>query len=143
MCFAPVSFLAETRQRWLMPRLTIRIDFDDGSALGPGKIRLLELVAETGSIRKAAAGMKMSYRKAWLLLKALNETFGQPLVETTTGGKSGGGARLTRLGRFVVTYYRALEGTARRAGGPAVDALNGRLRAGTRKKVRLRRRIRA
>ena len=38
-----------------MPRLMIRIDFDDGSALGPGKIRLLELVAETGSIRKAAA----------------------------------------------------------------------------------------
>ena len=62
-----------------MTRLTIRIDFDDGSALGPGKVRLLELVAETGSIRKAAAGMKMSYRKAWLLLKALEETFGAAL----------------------------------------------------------------
>jgi|SRR5689334_4073737 molybdate transport system regulatory protein len=126
-----------------MSRLTIRIDFDDGSALGPGKIRLLELVAETGSIRKAAAGMKMSYRKAWLLLKALKETFGQPLVETTTGGKSGGGARLTRLGRFVVARYRALEGAARRAGGPAVDALNGRVRGATPRKTRLRRRIRA
>ena len=124
-----------------MPRLTIRIDFDDGSALGPGKIRLLELVAETGSIRKAAARMKMSYRKAWLLLKALKETFGEALVETTTGGKAGGGARLTRLGRFVVARYRALEGAARRAGGPAVDALNVRLRAGSRKKTRLRRRI--
>ena len=125
-----------------MPRLTIRIDFDDGSALGPGKIRLLELVAETGSIRKAAAGMKMSYRKAWLLLKALKETFGEALVETTTGGKAGGGARLTRLGRFVVAQYRVLEGSARLAGGPAVDALNGRVRSGTRRKSRPRRRIR-
>jgi len=45
-------------------RLTIRIDFANGTALGPGKVRLLELIGETGSIRKAAAGMKMSYRPA-------------------------------------------------------------------------------
>jgi molybdate transport system regulatory protein len=91
-----------------MVRLTIRIDFDDGSALGPGKVRLLELIAEKGSIRKAAAGMKMSYRKAWLLLKALEETFGQPLVKTATGGARGGGASLTTLGKTVVTRYREI-----------------------------------
>jgi len=99
----------------LTARLTIRIDFDDGSALGPGKVRLLELVAETGSIRKAAAGMKMSYRKAWLLLQALERTFGAPLVETATGGAKGGGARLARLGREVVGRYRNLEGAATKA----------------------------
>ncbi len=98
-----------------MARLTIRIDFDDGSALGPGKIRLLELVAATGSIRKAAAGMKMSYRKAWLLLQALEKTFGAPLVETATGGSKGGGARLGRLGRAVVARYRSLETAATKA----------------------------
>jgi molybdate transport system regulatory protein len=98
-----------------MARLTIRIDFDDGSALGPGKIRLLELVAATGSIRKAAAGMKMSYRKAWLLLQALEKTFGAPLVETATGGAKGGGARLGRLGRAVVARYRSLEKAASKA----------------------------
>jgi len=125
-----------------MPRLMIRIDFDDGSALGPGKIRLLELVAETGSIRKAAAGLKMSYRKAWLLLQALKTTFGEALVETTTGGKSGGGARLTRLGRFVVARYRALEGAARRSGSRELAALDGRVRRSGRRKTRLRRGIR-
>jgi molybdate transport system regulatory protein len=98
-----------------MARLTIRIDFDDGSALGPGKIRLLELIAATGSIRKAAAGMKMSYRKAWLLLQALEKTFGAPLVETATGGSSGGGARLGRHGRAVVERYRSLEAAAAKA----------------------------
>ena len=91
-----------------MARLTIRIDFDDGSALGPGKVRLLELVASTGSIRKAAAGMKMSYRKAWLLLKALEKTFGRSLVETATGGAQGGGASLTALGEAVVARYREI-----------------------------------
>jgi len=120
-----------------MPRLTIRIDFDDGSALGPGKVRLLELVAETGSIRKAAAGLKMSYRKAWLLLQALKKTFGEALVETTTGGKSGGGARLTRLGQFVVDRYRALEKAARRSGGRDIVALNDKVRPSGRKKTSL------
>ena len=95
-----------------MAKLSIRIDFDDGSALGPGKIRLLELIAATGSIRKAAAGMKMSYRKAWLLLQALEDTFGSALVATATGGAQGGGARLTRLGREVAAHYRSLEKSA-------------------------------
>lgn len=99
-----------------MARLTIRIDFGNGSALGPGKVRLLELIAQTGSIRKAAAGMKMSYRRAWLLLKALSGTFGDALVTTATGGKAGGGARLTPLGRKVVAQYRAFEMAAAKAG---------------------------
>jgi molybdate transport system regulatory protein len=110
-----------------MTRLTIRIDFDNGAQLGPGKVRLLELVGETGSIRKAAAGMKMSYRRAWLLLKALDETFGEPLVTTATGGKAGGGARLTPLGREVAKQYRALETAAAKAGARPVRALARRL----------------
>jgi molybdate transport system regulatory protein len=126
-----------------MPRLTIRIDFDDGSALGPGKVKLLELVAETGSIRKAAAGMKMSYRKAWLLLQALKKTFGESLVVTSRGGKAGGGARLTRLGQFIVGRYRALEEAARHSGKPDIEALNGKIRTSARKKSRLRHGIRA
>lgn len=92
-----------------MTRLTIRIDFENGGQLGPGKVRILELVVETGSIRKAAAGMKMSYRKGWLLLQALEKTFGAPMVTTSTGGRDGGGTRLSPLGKLVVTRYRALE----------------------------------
>ncbi len=106
-----------------MARLTIRIDFGGGAALGPGKVRLLELVAETGSIRKAAAGMKMSYRRAWLLLQALEATFASPLVETATGGRAGGGARLTSLGRLVVARYRGLEHAASRAAAPDMASL--------------------
>jgi molybdate transport system regulatory protein len=112
-----------------MARLTIRIDFDDGSGLGPGKVQLLELVAQTGSIRKAAVELGMSYRKAWLLLQALKETFGSPLVETASGGRSGGGTSLTSAGRDVVVRYRRLE----RAAGKVVAA---DLRALTRKSTR-------
>ncbi len=110
-----------------MTRLTIRIDFGNGAALGPGKVRLLELVAETGSIRKAAVAMKMSYRKAWLLLKALKDAFGEPLVDASAGGKAGGGARLTPLGAFVVSRYRRLEVAATRAGRASISGLTRRI----------------
>jgi molybdate transport system regulatory protein len=109
-----------------MARLTIRIDFDDGSGLGPGKVRLLELVDSTGSIRKAAAELGMSYRKAWLLLQALKGTFGTPLVQTASGGRSGGGTTLTPAGRDVVVRYRRLERTAGRAVAADLNALGQR-----------------
>jgi molybdate transport system regulatory protein len=106
-----------------MTRLTIRIDFDDGSGLGPGKVRLLELVDATGSIRKAAAELDMSYRKAWLLLQALKATFGTPLVQTASGGRSGGGTTLTLAGKDVVARYRRLERAAGKAAAADLRAL--------------------
>jgi|SRR5665213_2391651 len=110
-----------------MARLTIRIDFGNGLALGPGKVRLLELIAQTGSIRKAAAGMKMSYRRAWLLLKALRGTFGEALVTTATSGKAGGGARLTPLGLKVVAQYRLLEKAAAKGASKHLKSLGKHL----------------
>jgi molybdate transport system regulatory protein len=112
-----------------MHRLTIRIDFADGTALGPGKVRLLELVEETGSIRQAAARMRMSYRRAWLLLQSLAETFGEPLAITATGGKQGGGARLTVSGRKIAAAYRRLEKSAAKAGAEPLAELDAMLPA--------------
>lgn len=128
----PALFRARLAQLVTMARLTIRIDFGAGAALGPGKVRLLELVAETGSIRKSAAAMKMSYRQAWLLLKALEQTFGAPLVDAVTGGRAGGGARLTALGRFVVARYRSLETLAGKAALKDLNAIAGKVAAGRR-----------
>jgi molybdate transport system regulatory protein len=106
-----------------MARVTIRIDFGAGAALGPGKARLLELIGELGSIRRAAAAMTMSYRQAWLLVKALEETFGGPVVTTARGGPRGGGAALTLLGRKLIARYRAVE----RKAADAVEADVGAL----------------
>ena len=54
-----------------MPTLSIRVDLRPGASIGPGKARLLELIAETGSISAAARAMEMSYRRAWLLIDDL------------------------------------------------------------------------
>jgi molybdate transport system regulatory protein len=123
-CFLPfLLFDDDAIQHSGMTRLTIRIDFDDGSAIGPGKVKLLEQLDETGSIRKAAAAMKMSYRRAWLLLQALEETFGAPVATTVTGGKAGGGARLSPLGRVLVAEYRAVEQKSAKAAATPIAAL--------------------
>ena len=98
-----------------MSRLRLRIDFDEGRALGPGKVRLLELVAETGSISAAGRAMDMSYRRAWVLVSALNRTFRLPVVATRGGGAGGGGASLTPFGEALVRRYREMEETARQA----------------------------
>ncbi|MBC8038626.1 MAG: LysR family transcriptional regulator [Rhizobiales bacterium] len=91
------------------PHATFRIEMAPGKRLGPGKIRLLELVGKTGSISAAARAMEMSYRRAWLLIEESNGLFAAPLVESSTGGVGGGGARLTDLGHSVIAAYRAIE----------------------------------
>lgn len=95
-----------------MAKLSIRVDLPPLGAVGPGKIRLLELIGETGSISAAGRAMAMSYRRAWLLIDALNHLFKKPLVATKLGGKAGGGAELTSAGEEVVRHYRALEADA-------------------------------
>lgn len=93
-------------------RLRIRVVFDDGNMIGPGKADLLDGVARLGSIAAAGRDMSMSYKRAWELIGTLNAMFRAPLVESTRGGPGGGGARLTDLGREVLTLYRSLEADA-------------------------------
>ncbi|MFQ5567452.1 MAG: winged helix-turn-helix domain-containing protein [Paracoccaceae bacterium] len=90
------------------PRLWIKIYFGDRGQIGPGKIRLLQGIAEHRSISAAARAEGMSYRRAWLLIDQMNRTFGQPVIETHTGGNTRGGAKLTPLGAEIVARYQEL-----------------------------------
>ncbi|MND61133.1 Molybdenum-pterin-binding protein MopA [compost metagenome] len=90
-------------------KTTIRIDFDIGVRLGPGKAQLLDLIEEHGSIRAAGASIGMSYRRAWLLSDEINRMFREPSIFTRHGGKSGGGAGLTEFGRELLSRYRRME----------------------------------
>jgi molybdate transport system regulatory protein len=111
-------------QQASMTDLFIRIFISDAGAMGPGKARLLELIDQTGSIRAAAKAMNVSYRRAWLLLKETETIFGAPVLDRQTGGRGGGGTALTRLGRDVVTHYRAVERKAAEAVAPELAALH-------------------
>ena len=108
-------------------RLTVRLDFGERGALGPGKIRLLEMIEETGSISAAGRAMAMSYRRAWLLVDSLNAMCQTPVVETQHGGQKGGGARLTTLGKALVARYRAIEAGAEAAMRSDIKAIEREL----------------
>ena len=93
-----------------LPRL--RVLLGSAIAMGPGKADLLEAISAEGSITGAARSMGMSYRRAWLLVETMNSCFRSPLVETARGGRKGGGARLTLLGKDILDRYRAMEAKA-------------------------------
>ena len=104
----------------MAPRAVIKIDFGTGVRLGPGKVKLLECITETGSISAAARAMDMSYRRAWLLVAELNQGFRKPVIAAQTGGKGGGraeltafghdgGAKVTEFGLRIIGIFRQLE----------------------------------
>jgi molybdate transport system regulatory protein len=66
---------------------------------------LLERIDEFGSIAKAARSMDMSYKHAWDLVDSINRQAPEPLVVTATGGKGGGGTKLTAAGRLAITFF--------------------------------------
>ena len=94
----------------------VRIYFDTQLAIGPGRIELLEGVLRTGSLAQAARGMKMSYRRAWLLMQSLNDSLASPASVAAKGGRRGGGATVTTLGRDLIRTYRDFETRTAREG---------------------------
>lgn len=76
--------------------------------LGPGPIELLERIAATGSISKAAAEMGMSYKKSWVLINNLNANTSTPIVIPQAGGEKGGGSIVTEAGLALINYHREL-----------------------------------
>lgn len=130
----------------LLGRLSL--EAPGGALVGERRVRLLEAIAEQGSITRAAAAVPLSYKAAWDAVEAMNNLAPRPLVERSAGGRQGGGTRLTSAGRELVAMYRALEreqqvsldrlgrATAARRGGardappsdaPAMQALLRRL----------------
>ena len=104
-------------------RLTLRVDLGRDRAIGPGKIRLLEAIRDTGSITKAGIALGMSYRRAWLLVDDMNSCFREPVAAAHAGGSHGGGAALTPFGRNLIDQYRAIEAEAHSATAPRLREL--------------------
>jgi molybdate transport system regulatory protein len=83
------------------------LDFG-GRAFGDGPARLLDGVQQSGSLRKAAVELGMSYNKAWRILHAAEERLGFALLDRSVGGSLGGGSQLTPRAKDLVERYRGL-----------------------------------
>ena len=91
----------------LLGRLSIEADM--GTAFSDTRVRLLEAIGRFGSISQAAKAVPLSYKAAWDAIDTMNNLAPEPLVLRVTGGRQGGGTRLTDYGRRVIAMYRALE----------------------------------
>ena len=87
----------------------IWVEIDGKPAMTDAGADLLEQIAVCGSLSEAARRLHFSYRRAWMLLDAMNKRWPAPLVKTATGGHRGGGAVVTELGQRVLGGYRDLQ----------------------------------
>ena len=79
--------------------------FTDAKCFGPGVAQLLHAVQQLHSLRAAALSMDMAYSKAWTIIKNSERALGFSLLDSTTGGKGGGGAALTPEGARLLRAY--------------------------------------
>jgi molybdate transport system regulatory protein len=89
----------------LTPHLNLWVEREGRVVLSHWRVRLLEAIAETGSISAAAARLGVQYRLAWDRLNEMEAGLGVPLVERRVGGAGGGGARLTPAGSDLVQRF--------------------------------------
>lgn len=109
------------------PGLRLRVVLSEKVAIGPGKADLLDAIRAEGSIAAAGRRLRMSYQRAHDLVAALNADFREPLIQTSTGGARGGGARLSPAGEAVLDTFRAIEAEAAAAVEPRLAWLRDTL----------------
>ncbi|HSF05803.1 MAG TPA: LysR family transcriptional regulator [Methylomirabilota bacterium] len=93
----------------MQPKLKVWVVFGSRVKFGDGRARLLELVDELGSLRRAVARVGMSYRAAWGYFRELERAAGLKLLERAPGAGPRGGTRLTSEGRALVARFRRFQ----------------------------------
>lgn len=91
-------------------KVYIRLLQGDEIAMGPGKADLMAAIDEYGSLSKAAKALGISYKRAWAMVDAINRGFKNPMIILHKGGASGGGAKLSDEGSFLLQQYRNCQG---------------------------------
>ena len=78
---------------------------NDGKAFGQGPYKVLKQIEKAGSLHQAAIDLKISYRKAWLMIDIVEKRLGLHFLERKIGGLSGGGSQMTPSGREFLKKY--------------------------------------
>ncbi|MAJ23896.1 MAG: hypothetical protein CMP36_00125 [Rickettsiales bacterium] len=89
--------------------IKIKLQVGNNLNIGPGKIALLESIVLNGSISSAAKSMGMSYRKAWKLVKEINNASLNKIITTNTGGKGIRGTKISQEGIKFIKAFRNIE----------------------------------
>lgn len=83
-------------------------DKEHGNIISPEMWTLLLTIDKMRSISSAAKEMKISYRKAWDMIRHCEEALGFQLFVKSRGGKDGGITTLSPDGEALVAAYHKL-----------------------------------
>ena len=92
------------------PKVRSKIWIERGGdvLLSQWRIDLLRGVDELGSLTASAERLDVPYRTAWQRIKELETRIGTRLVETESGGSTGGGSHLTAEARDLIARFDRL-----------------------------------
>ena len=87
----------------------IWIETSSGLKIGSGRARLLAHIEEYGSIVEAAKILNIPYRRAWGIIRDINNNASKIVVVKEVGGSEGGKSVLTDYGKKIVDLYQRAE----------------------------------
>jgi len=98
------------KKKTLAPSFKVWLESEHLHVLGKGGASLLKAVSDLGSITKAAKKTGVSYKYAWDRLADIEKVLGEPVLQTSRGGKTGGGgAKLTETGKELLKDYERID----------------------------------
>ena len=89
-------------------RTKVWLEVNDQRLIGEGRARLLRFIQESGSINAASKQMGISFRKAWSMVKDMEEALSLTLVDKQRGGTGGGNAVLTPAAIELLDNYEKI-----------------------------------
>lgn len=108
--YCELGCFKEKKGKTMQIKTKIWIENPKGELLfGKGKTEVLNVIEQTGSIKKAAEILGMNYKKCWSHLKILETNFKDELFETKQGGGEDAGTRLKPKAFELIQNYRQLE----------------------------------
>lgn len=93
-------------------RAKIWLEKENQKVFGDGPWDILKRIEQTGSIRKAAAEINMSYSQAWRLVRMIETNLGCAILEKKTGGSGGGYSTLTPQAAKLTAAYGSFRSAA-------------------------------
>ena len=108
--YCKLGCFKEKKGKKVVVKTKIWIENSDGELLfGKGKTEVLDVIDQTGSIKKAAELLDMNYKKCWNHLKILEKNFDIELFETKPGGGKGAGTSLKPKAHELMKAYKQLQ----------------------------------
>lgn len=108
--YCQLGCFKEKKGKKMVVKTKTWIENAEGELLfGKGKTEVLEVIAEAGSISKAAEILGMNYKKCWTHLQILAKNLDEELVNTKQGGGDAAGTTLNPRAYELINAYKQLQ----------------------------------